>query len=147
MSDTQKFEIKRKYILGLGRWLQGLTLSGRESRERTKFVESLADEVKESEAMRLEVLKKYAEIDPETKEPVTKEENGSVHFVIPDEEMSKFADEMNTYLEDNFVVEGEGNIQRLKVVKNIVLNTDEKITPEFSNDYDKWCEAFEKVEA
>lgn len=148
MSDTPTFSIPRKYILGLGKWLQTLSLFGRESRERTKFVETLSEEIKESEQVRLEVLKKYADLDPETKEPIIikNETDGSQHYQVPDEKISNFAEEMGKYLEEDFVISGEGNKQRLKNIKEIVLNTQEKIDPAIAADYDKWCEALEKVE-
>lgn len=146
MSENPTFAIQRKYILGLGKWLQTLALSGRESRERTKFVESIAEEVKESELVRLEVIKKYAEMDEDTKELVLKEENGSQHYVIPDEKLPLFQEEIAKYMDEDFVISGEGNRQRLRTIKSVVLDTQEKIEGDMAIDYDKWCEAFEKVE-
>ena len=148
MSDSNPtFSIQRKYVLGLGRWLQTLSLYGRESRERTKFVELLSEEVKEHEAMRLDILKKYADLDPVTKEPIViTSEDKSEHFQIPDEKLKEFSDEMVEYLEEDFTVSGDGNKQRLKTLKTVVLDTPEKIDPQVAGEYDKWCEAFEKVE-
>ena len=141
-----KFEIQKKYVVGLGTWLQKLTLSGRESRERTKFVELLAADVQENEAMRLEILKKYADVDPETNEPLVIEEGDNKHYNVKDENIPPFTKELAAYLDENFVVEGDGNKNKLKVIKQIVLDTQEKIAPEIAMEYDKWCEAFEKME-
>lgn len=137
--------LKRKYILGLGNWLSRLSLFGRESRERTKFIETLAEQMKENDAVRIEILKKYADKD-ESGEPVVVNEEKGAHYSVSDDKMPEFAAEMNAYLDEDFVVEGEGNRQRLKVLKDVIINTDTKIAPEVAAEYDKWCEAFEKVE-
>ena len=147
MSETTPaFSIQRSYIFGLGKWLQSLALSGRESRERTKFIETLNTELQEIDLVRMEIIKKYAEIDPDTKEPMMKEEDGSSHYVVPDEKMADFSDEFKKYLEEDFTMTIDGNIQRLKIVKSIVLDTPEKIDSSVAEAYDKWCDAFEKVE-
>ena len=137
--------IKNKYVLSLARWLANLSLSGQESRNRTKFVEALSEQEKENEEMRLEILKKYAEVDEETKELKMVEENGAKHYVIPDEDTAKFTKEFTDYIDQDFIMEGEGLKTRLTMVSSIVLNTTEKIVPELATDYDKWCEAFEAM--
>lgn len=147
MSDNPTLKMQRKYALGLGQWLNSLALIGRESRERTKFVELLSEEVKENEAMRLEVIKKFAEKDDKG-EPVIVEgdENKAAHFAVPDDKLADFNKEMLAYLDEEFVISGEGLKNRLMIVKSIVLNTTEKIEPNIASEYDKWCEAFEKME-
>lgn len=141
------FTIKRKYILGLGNWLASLTLTGQDSRNRTKFIESLNDEVKENELTRLEVLKKYADKDEDTGElkVIENEKDGSKHYHIADDKMPDFQKEFTTFLESDLVIGGEGLKTRLETVKNIVLNPDVKIEKDIASDYDKWCEAFESM--
>lgn len=140
------FTIKRKYLLGLGMWLQGLSLYGRESRERTKFVEQLAEEVKENEAMRLELVNKYSEKEEDGVTPKLTGEDDKKTYVIPEDKLPEFSKEVADYLDENFVMSIEGNKERLKKVKFIVLDTNEKIDPKIASDYDKWCEAFEALQ-
>ncbi len=132
--------------MGLGQWLSNLSLVGRESRERSKFVETLAAELKEAEETRLEIVKKFAEVDDKGEPVIKEDDDGKTHYSVPDEKMSEFTAELQAYLNENFVVDGEGNRQRLRVVKSIVLDTQEKIEPAQAPEYAIWCEAFEKVE-
>lgn len=145
MSDPI-FTLNSRQALGLGQWLNTQALSGRESRERSKFVEQINEFLKDVEETRLAIVEKYAELD-ENKKPKTVTENGNSHFVVKDEDLPKFNEEMNQYLDNtSFIVSGPGNIQRLKVVKQLVIDTTEKIPGAIAGDYDKWCEAFEAVE-
>lgn len=140
------FSIKNRYIFELGMWLQGLTLEGRESRERTKFVMQLEDQVRINEKARLAILDDYADKEEDGKTLKLIEEGGQKNYNIPDDKLEAFKKEMNEYFDQEFVIEGPGNSERLKRVKAIVLDTTEKINPQIAIDYDKWCEAFEKVE-
>lgn len=140
------FTIKHRYVLGLGMWLSKLALIGRESRERTKFVEMLQEDLNEIEKMRLEILKKYADKDDKGElVMIEEEETKSKKYSIPDEKMSEFNNEYMSFLDEDFVISGPGNIQRLKIVKSIVLDTQEKIAPELASNYNVWCESFEAM--
>lgn len=145
MADST-FKLKRKYLLGLGMWLQGLSLYGRESRERTKFVEQLAEEVKENEAMRLEIVNKYAEKEEDGKTLKLAGEGDKKSYVIPPIEMASFSKEVSDYLEEDFVMPIEGNSERLKKLKFIVLDCNEKIDPKIATDYAAWADSFEAVQ-
>lgn len=139
------FTIKRKYLLGLGTWLQGLFLQGQDSRNRTKFVEMIGEELKENEETRLEIVKKYAKLD-DKKEPILVEkEDGSKHYEIPDDKLPEFQKEFIAFLETDFSCGGPGLKTRLEAVKNIVLNTTVEIDPKIAADYDAWCNAFEAM--
>ena len=130
-------------MLGLGNWLQGLSLSGQDSRNRTKFVEQLAEEVKENEATRIEIIKKYAVLDDKGEPVLIEKEDGSKNYDIPDDKLQDFQKEFSEYLNSEFICGGVGLKTRLEVVKSIVLNTTEKIDPKIASDYDAWCDAFD----
>lgn len=145
MSDPV-FTLGNRYVLSLAQWLNNLALVGRESRERTKFVEALNEQLKDIDAMRLEFLCKYAEKDEEGEPKKVTNETGE-HFVIPDDKLSEFEKEYADYLNESaFLLAGPGNVQRIKIVKDVVLNTEEKIVGPLANDYSHWCDAFEAVE-
>lgn len=137
--------IQRKYLFGLGTWLGSLSLTGQESRNRTKFIEELNEEVKENDLTRVEILKKYAETDKDGELTVTEKEDGTKNYVIPDDKMKDFQKEYVDYLNSDFTIGGPGLKTRLEIIKNIVLNTQEKIDPNTATDYDKWCDAFESM--
>lgn len=138
------FSIKRKFLLGLGNWLNTLSLFGADSRERTKFVDLLAEEVKENELTRLEIIKKYATLGDEN-EPIVVEKDGQKSYEISDDKMPEFQKDYIEFLESDFVCGGPGLKNRLETLKKIVLNPDIKIEPSIASDYDKWCEAFESI--
>ena len=129
--------------MGLGNWLQTLSLSGQDSRNRTKFVEMLAEEVKENEATRLEILKKYAVLDDKGEPVMVKTGDGKDHYDIPDDKLPEFQTEFIKYLNEDFVCGGVGLKTRLQAVKEIVLNTKVEIDPQIAGDYDSWCDAFD----
>lgn len=139
-----EFKIKRKYILSLGQWIAGLALSGQQSRNRTKFVEQLSEEIKESELVRIEIVKKYGVLD-EKGEPKLVEKDGKNHYDIPDDKLEAFNKEIADYMEQDYVSGGPGLETRLRMVGEIVLETQEKITGDIASDYDAWCDAFEAM--
>lgn len=141
------FMLSNRYVLGLAQWLANLALVGRESRERTKFVEALQEQLKEIDAMRLEMIKKYADKDKDGEPIKIKEEGQEERFSVSDAKLKEFEKEYMEYIDEStFILGGPGNIQRLKIVKEIVLNTEEKITGPLASDYSKWCDAFETIE-
>jgi hypothetical protein len=107
----------------------------------------LAEEVKENEATRLEIIKKYADLDEKGEPKLTEKEDGSKHFEIPDEKLTEFQDEFTKFLETKAEFGGVGLKTRLETVKNIVLNTTEKIDPAVAYDYDAWCTSFEEMKS
>lgn len=131
--------IKRNLLNGLGMWLNGLSLAGRDSRVRTKFVEVLAAEVKEMELTRIEMLKKYANKDEEGNLIVTDKEDGTKHYEIPDQEdVKKFVAEYAEYVNETVSFKDV-----TEQIKSIVLDTTEKIDSSIASQYSLWCEAFE----
>lgn len=139
-----EFTIKRKYVSGLAGWLQKQNLGAAQSRERSKFIELLAEEATGIEAVRMDLLKKYAKLD-EKGEPEIIKKDDTDHYDIPEAEMVNFTKEMNEYLEGDFTCGGPGLKNRLTVLKEVVLNTPGSIDPNIAPSYDKWCDAFEAM--
>lgn len=141
-----ELSLKRNQLLPLGKWLNSLSLYGPESRERTKFVELLDEELKEQELTRVEIVKRYCKKEEGTDEPtIITTEDGSKKFDIPDDKLQDFQKELVDYLNTDFTCGGPGLKNRLTTVKTIVLNPGVKIEPENAQSYDKWCEAFEEM--
>lgn len=153
------FKIPKVQLAPLFEWLSSVQLSGKESRERTRFNALLIEGIKELEKDRLELLEKYAEIDKETGEKKKAVDNGVEHFVIPDDLKADFTKEIADLYDEEFVIDSlEGNKSKMQTVRDIVLNTDYKFgpregdTPEEkakrvreSANYEVWCNAFEAV--
>ena len=56
-------KIKKQYLLGLGTWLNEQQVSGRVSRERTRFVTKIQEELAEIDKERITIAEEYAEKD------------------------------------------------------------------------------------
>lgn len=155
------FKLKNKYLVSLGSWLNELSLQGNESRERTRFVNMLIERINENEKFRTELLDKYVNKDEsgqkkKTTNPETKEEV----WDISEHNMNEYIREYSELMEEDYVMDIlEGNKQKLKVMKEAVLNTkyifgpQEVDTPQEKlaklrqmNDYEIWCQAFESVD-
>lgn len=154
------FKIKNKYVLGLASWLNDLQLYGKESRERTRFVSVLSERLAETDKFRNSMVEKYVEKGEDGKSKTKVGDDGVEVWDIKAEELPKFEKEYNELMDEDFVLDVlDGNKEKTKVVKDIVLNTDYKFGPKEGDsvqekmakirqaaEYDKWCEAFEAVE-
>lgn len=143
------FEIENSYVLGLASWLSELSLEGKYSRARSRFVKLLADRHTETDNFKKEIIKKYAKKN-EDGEPVV--ENGN--YQIDDKE--SFSKEIQDLYHDTFTVSLDKN--DAMYLKEVVLNTDYKFGPKENdseqeknakirqaNDYSEWCKSFENI--
>ena len=101
-------------------WLAEAMLHGSELRSRTKIVDVLVKESQDFDKTRIELVKKYAELDKKTKEPLMNEDGKS--FKMKD--MAGFAKEWGEALEKTAFTFDilPSNEQDWKNVKNIILN-------------------------
>lgn len=146
--------LKNYMIETLGKWLNGLSLSGKESRERTRFVRLLSERVKETTEFKKEIQEKYA-----TKDKDGKFKMNVVSFMMTDgkeenkkeevdfgENQEKAEQEWKDYQEEEFVIDIlEGNKSKIYTVADIVLNTKEEFNGVMATLYEEWCEAFESL--
>lgn len=151
--------LKNKHLVGLAGWLSELSLSGRQSRERTRFVNSLVERIKENEEERKKLVDKYCEKDENGKNK-TKEVDGIAVWDMTEDNIKKYTGEYTELLNEGFVIDIlESNKERIDMVKDIILNTEYKFGPQEStpasekeakirqaHDYHEWCEAFESIE-
>ena len=59
---------------GLSKWLADAMLHGTELRSRNRIVDILIKQLQEFDKVRIEIVKKYAELDKKTKEPLMNED-------------------------------------------------------------------------
>jgi len=152
------FKIKNKFIVGLGSWLNELPLSGKESRERTRFVSLLVDRLTEVEKFRTDLLEKHVKKDEKGEKKKVMIEEQEIWDMTPENQVS-YGKELTDLMDEEFVIDVlEGNKEKVKVVKNIVLNTSYVFGPKEGdsieeknakirqmNDYNIWCESFDAV--
>lgn len=149
-----KLILKNKHLPALSDWLSSLALGGKESRERTKFIELLRPGISELFSLRQGLLFKYAEKDEAGKPKMKTEEvpqaDGTIKdkstFDLTDENSKKFKEELTEFLNKDFVIEAEGNKSKLLAVKDLVLNSSQTFRGELAEFYAEWAECFEAME-
>lgn len=158
-------KIKKGFVVGLASWLNELALSGRQSRERTRFVKDLIEEYKTVDLERIAIVESFAskEEDGQTFKKVSTVDNSGKEiegYDIPDTDMPEVNKQIADLFQEDYIVDiTEANKERMAVIKDIILNTDYKFGPKEEDtleekqakvrqagDYDLWCEAFETIE-
>lgn len=156
----KSLKLQNKHLVGLASWLNELSLAGVESRERTRFVNVLIERITENEKFRAELLDKYVTKEDGKMKKKMNEVTGEEVWDISDENIVLFQKEYSDLMDEEYVMDIlDGNKQKLKVVKEVVLNTDYKFGPKEgdvgqekiaklrqANEYGIWCEAFEAVD-
>lgn len=160
MSQVQAFKLKKGLLIGLASWLGELVLTGKESRERTKFIRTIVAGYQELEKDRKGILEEAANKDEDGKPVIIKGVDNEVdHFDIPDEKMVEVNKQIVDLFNEDYVLDVvPSNEQNIKLIRDIVLNTDYKFGPREgdtateatakmrqANDYDTWCDAFESL--
>ena len=154
------FKLQNKYVVGLASWLNELSLQGAESRERTRFVNVLIERIQENEKFRTDLLEKFVEKDENGQKKKKVNELNEEVWDIPEDKLTEYVKEYTDLMEDEYVMDIlDGNKQKLKVMKEAVLNTTYTFGPQEvdsipekqaklrqMNDYDIWCKAFEAVD-
>jgi len=165
-ATTKPLKIKNRYLRELGSWLVGMPLAGNDSRQRTRFIGLIYPRIKEIE----EELKAA---DKEVKDKAKKDKKGELvklnerqkvgadgkvvmdkdgnivlewDLDINPEDLKKINDDLGKYMDEEFVIDVlDSNIAKVKTVKQIIFNTDQKFTGRDAVIYNEWCEAFELV--
>jgi len=133
-----KVSIKYSHIGESINFLYNLTLKGKQSRHRTRFVKVLQEKLKAISEEELELVKEFAGVDEEGN-PNTKEDGS---FAI--EDVKGFVAQQKELFEEVFVIEGGDHHGMLKTVKEILLNYDEEISGKQAEVFDYLCERFEE---
>jgi len=117
--------------------LFNLSLKGKQSRHRTKFIKLLAQRLKEVEEQRIELAKEHAEKN-EKGEPKVSDDQ----FEIKDKQA--FAKDIKELYEEELIIEGGNHQDTLNTVKEILLNCEEEFSGQQADVFDYLCEQFEK---
>ncbi|WP_258832829.1 hypothetical protein [Peribacillus frigoritolerans] len=128
--------IKNMYLQSSVELLYRMTLRGKESRHRSKLVRILNEKVKELGENEIELIKEYTGVDENGNPKKNEQGNFDVDNVF------KFRKEQQELLEEEIFIEGEGNREMIKTVKEILSNYDEGIGGKEADAFDYLCEAF-----
>ena len=130
-------------ITNLCTWLSKVSLAGKDSRVRTRFINSVSVRLNEIEKSRLDLAQEYAQKD-ENGKPVIVDKN----FQFEPANLVLFVKELNEIMAESYVLDVlESNRQTLLEIKAIILDTEEKFSQADALWYDNVCEIFEKLSA
>jgi hypothetical protein len=134
---VMKISIKVSYLPAAVEFLYNLTLKGKQSRHRSRFVKAMQEKWKQVVEEEQELLKEYAGTDEEGNP--NKKEDGS--FDVKD--VKGFKEQQKELFDELFVIEGGDATGYLKTVKEILLGYDGEVSGKDAEVYDYLYEVFE----
>lgn len=134
-----RVEIENRYLKQAFDLLFKLSLRGKQSRHRTRFIKLLNERFIQIEEERKQLAEEFAEKD-ENGQPII--EDG--RYKIVGDNIEQFRKEFEDLMSEKFVIEGGDFEETLEVVRDILLNCDEYFSGEQAFVYDYLCEQFEK---
>ena len=131
--------IENRYLKPSIDLLFNLSLRGKQSRHRTRFIKLLNERFVQVEEERKQLAEEFAEKDEDGK-PIVENDR----YKIVGDNREQFQKEFEELMSEEFVIEGENFKETLEVVRDILLNCDEYFSGEQAFVYDYLCEQFEK---
>lgn len=137
--------LKNKHLLFLISYLNKFVIAGNESRQRSRFIASVIERTKEMDVERVKMLEKHSNKDKDGKSIKIKSEKGD-SYDLSIENMTKFQNEYNDYMNEDFILDiAEGNKEKIRKVKELILNSTIPVAEIEAVLYNEVCECFEKV--
>ena len=131
--------IENRYLKQAIDLLFNLSLRGKQSRHRTRFIKLLNERFVKVEEERKQLAEEFAEKYKDGK-PIVENDR----YKIVGDNREQFQKKFEELMSEDFVIEGENYKETLEVVKDILLNCDEYFSGEQAFVYDYLCEQFEK---
>lgn len=120
--------------------LFNLSLKGKQSRHRTKFIKEMSDRLKEVEEQRKELAAEHSHKDDEGN-PKMKDDGKK--YDIKDAEA--FQHDIDELYDEELVIEGGDNQGMLKTVKKVLEDCDVAFSGKEAVVYDYLCDQFEEA--
>jgi hypothetical protein len=131
-------------VESFGNFLLELSLKGKESRMRTRFIKVLQERMELVKAEHQELIKQYANFNDDG-EPEVIEKDGQQVYDIKD--ISAFNKDYNELMMEKFIIdETASNKDMVEAVKNAVLNCDKVFSGQEALVFDRYCEIVEGEE-
>lgn len=134
-------KIKNAYLGQAISLLFNLSLKGKQSRHRTKFIKLLDARLKEYAESEMELLKEYAVLDDKG-EIVQTEDKKGVKLKDPGQ-AAECQKELEELREEELVIEGGDAQGMLKTVKAVLDECDKEFKGAEATTYDYLCEQFD----
>lgn len=135
---------KNYELKAFGEFLYELSLKGKESRMRSRFIKVLEDQLQLINNEREILLKDYAKKDENGELVFDKDEEGR-EFVILDDSFS-YNLELSKLMQEDFIIEVKNdNTEMIKTIQDVVLNCDKEFSGIEAERYNRFCDILETV--
>lgn len=126
-------------------YLLGLSLKGKFSRMRTRFVKTLQEQVGIIQAEHQEIIKEHSELDENGEPKVIEKEDG--HKVYDIKDIEAFNKEYFELINEPFIIEvTESNKTVVEAVRDAVWSDEKEYSGQDALFYDRICEIVEGEE-
>ena len=127
-----------------GDFLYGMTLKGKESRMRSRFIAIIEAQLELIQKERDILLKDYAKTD-ESGQPVLNTDKDGKEFMVLNDAQS-YNLEIAKLMQEELVIEvKDDNKEMLRIVAEAVLNTDKEFSGFEAESYNRLCDVLEPV--
>ncbi|MEW9503425.1 DUF1617 family protein [Jeotgalibacillus marinus] len=132
-------KIKNEQLGQVINLLFDLSLKGKQSRQRSKFIKVLDERIKEVAEQEQELLKEHCHLDDEGNPKI--KNNGQEWDV---KNVVAFRKDKIELLEEEIVLDGGDNEDMLKTVKTVLFDCEKEFSGQDAQVYDYLCDQFEE---
>ncbi|MEV5038869.1 hypothetical protein MRBLBA21_003770 [Peribacillus frigoritolerans] len=132
-----KIEIQYCYVIDAINFLSTITLKGKQSIHRTRFIKHLNEKLKQISEEELELIKEFAGVDE--KGNPNRREDGNFDIKNVDD----FLKQQREYFQECYIIEGGDAHGMLKTMKAIIENYDLEISGKDAEVFEHLFTAFE----
>ncbi|ULM98816.1 hypothetical protein L8956_09075 [Peribacillus frigoritolerans] len=130
-------KIQYKYVIEVINFLSDISLKGKQSIHRTRFIKLLSEKLKQISEEELELVKEFAGVDDDGNPKKNKEGN----FAI--ENANEFLKQQKEYFQEYYIIEGGDAHGMLKTMKEVIGNYDLEISGKDADTFEHLYTAFE----
>lgn len=134
-----KVSIKNSINGSVAEFFYDMSLKGRQSRQRTKFIKLLDDKMVEYKEHFAQILKEHNGLDVDGKIK-TRNYNGSEIYDV--DIIEDFVKDRNELDDEEIIIDGSDNQLMLNTIRDILKNYDEELSGQKALLYDVLCDKF-----
>lgn len=136
--------MKNYEIKAFGDFLYELSLKGKDSRMRSRFIAIMEEQLALISKEREILLQDYAKKDEHGEPERNKDEEGREFVVL--EDTFSFNLEVSKLMNEDFIVDVKNEkVEMIKSIQDVVLNVDKEFSGVEAERYDRFCEIVESV--
>lgn len=133
-----ELRIKNSLVEGVMELLFNLELRGKQSRQRTKFIKRLNEQLIEVKEQRMDLIKEHSNLDEEGKPVII----DNVYDII---DMEAFNKDIAELFAEELIISSPVDDEMLKTIKQVLDECDVAFSREQAIVYDELCEAFDNA--